>query len=335
MKMKYFRFILFGLIIIALAAKLTSCNEDEDTISIVNFEEEIYNLNSDDLGPLEVVLSLEPASSGASEITIEATGADAGTVFTTNPPISGTTITVPVPAGATSVSFTFTPIAAALQGENVVVNLELSGTGSGLTTGLVTESVITIVDVGESLPLNEDFSGCNDDPAQPIPNDWTEAVIEQNGEGSARWECTDESFFGFNAIQVNAFVPGSNDTSPSEVWLITPRLNLTETTSPVLNFDVDRRFGGTGAFPEPLYDILISSDYTVSVENATWTRFQPGFDAMTANDPGTDGLSNSGDLDLSAFNGETIAIAFVYRAGAPASFDATILRIANVSVTDN
>lgn len=325
--------LLFGLLA-AVAFYFISCGEDEDTISIVNFEEGIYNLTSDDLSAFEVVLSVEPAASSDSEITIEATGADAGVVFNTDPAISGTTITVPVPAGANSVSFTFTPIAAGIQGENVVIDLELASAGAGLTTGLVTESAITIVDVGESLPLNEDFSGCNEDPAQPIPDGWMETVIEQNAENSAHWTCTDESFFGFNAVQVNAFVPNSNDQSPSEVWLVTPRLNLTETTNPVLNFDVDRRFPGTGNFPDPLYDLLISTDYTVSVENATWERFQPGFDAMTANDPGSDGLSNSGDLDLSSFNGEVVTIAFVYRAGAPSSFDATILRIANVSVTD-
>ncbi len=319
----------------AFGLNLMSCSDDDDdTISTVNFEEGIYNLTTNDLSPFEVTLAITPAARTDSEITIEFSGADPGVVFNTDPAISGNTLVVPVPSGANFVSFTFTPIEAGIQG-NVVIDLDLVSAGEGLTTGINIESIITVVDVGVNLPLTEEFEGCQEDPQQPIPDGWTEAVIEQNAEGSAVWQCVDEGFFGFNAVVVNAFVPNSSDASPSEVWLITPRLNLTETTNPILNFDVDRRFPGTGNFPEDLYDILISTDFSVSVEDATWTRFEPGFEAMTANDPGADGLTNTGDLDLSAFNGDVIAIAFVYRAGGPSTFDATILRIANVSVTDN
>lgn len=317
------------------ALTFLGCDDDgDDTISTVNFEEGIYNLTTSDLSPIEVELAIDPAASSDSEIEVDLTGADAGVAFTTDPAIAGTTVTIPVKAGDNSVSFTFTPIEAGIEG-SLTVNLALGNVGDGLTTGLTTESIITVVDVGQDLPLMESFDGCQEDPQQPIPDDWTEVAIEQNAEGSATWVCVDENFFGFNAVQVNAFVPGSEDNASSEVWLLTPRLNLTEATNPVLNFDVDRRFPGTGNFPDDLYDILISTDYTVSVEDATWERFEPGFSAMTDNDPEADGLTNTGDLDLSAFNGEVVTIAFVYRAGAPASFDATILRIANVSVTDN
>ena len=326
---------IFLLALVVWATGFMGCNNDDDPEpSLVNFEETIYNLTTDDLSPFDVTLSIDPAASGSSEIVVELSGGTPGTEFTTTPAASGNTVTIPVSSGDTEASFTFSPIAEAIVG-NIAIEIELVSAGDGLTTGLVTESIISITDVGESLPLNEDFGGCAEDPQVVIPDGWTEAVIEQNAEGSARWSCTDQGFFGFSALQVNAFVPGSDDNSSSEVWLVTPRLNLTETTNPVLNFDVDRRFGGTGTFPDDLYDVLISTDYTVSIDNATWTRFQPGFDAMTDNDPGTDGLSNSGDLDLSAFNGEVVTIAFVYRAGAPGGFDATILRIANVSVTDN
>ncbi len=332
--MRNLQFFVYGLLAV-LALPFTACDDDDDpVISTVNFEESIYNLTTNDLSPFEVELAITPAASTDSEIMIEVTGADPGVVFNTTPAIAGNTVTIPVQAGDNSVSFTFSPIEDGIQDE-VVINLDLATTGEGLTTGLTTESIITVVNVGESLPLMETFEGCREDPAQPIPEGWMEAVIQQNGEESATWNCIDEDFFGFNAVAANAFVANSEDNANSEVWLMTPRLNLTETTNPVLNFDVDRRFPGTGEFPEPLYDILISTDFSVSVEDATWERFEPGFDAMTANDPGEDGLSNSGDLDLSAFNGEVIAIAFVYRAGPPGSFDATILRVANVSVTDN
>lgn len=332
--MKNWKFLMLGLLTVTALTFIGCDDDDEETISTVNFEEGIYNLTTSDLSPVEVELAITPAAPSDAEITVELMGADPGVAFTTDPAAMGNTVVIPVQSGDNSVSFTFTPIEAGIQG-GLTVNLSLAEVGSGLTTGLTTESIITVTDVGQDLPLMENFEGCQEDPQQPIPEGWTEAVIQQNGEGSAVWTCVDENFFGFNAVAANAFVPNSDDNSSSEVWLVTPRLNLTEATNPVLNFDVDRRFPGTGNFPDDLYDILISTDYTVSVEDATWTRFEPGFSAMTDNDPGEDGLSNSGDLDLSAFNGEVVTIAFVYRAGAPGGFDATILRIANVSVTDN
>jgi len=333
--MKNWHYFVLGLFAVSVFTFVGCDDDDEETISTVNFEEGIYNLTTSDLSPIEVELAIEPAASSDSEIEVDLTGADAGVAFTTDPATMGTTVTIPVKAGDNSVSFTFTPIEAGIEGGSLTVNLALGNVGDGLTTGLTTESIITVVDVGQSLPLTENFEGCQEDPQQPVPDGWAEVAIEQNAEGSATWTCVDESFFGFNAVSINAFVPNSDDMSNSEVWLVTPRLNLTEASNPILNFDVDRRFPGTGNFPDDLYDILISTDYTVSVDDATWTRFEPGFDAMTDNDPGEDGLSNTGNLSLSAFNGEVVTIAFVYRAGGPSSFDATILRIANVSVTDN
>jgi hypothetical protein len=332
--MKNWHFLVLGLLAVT-ALTFVGCDDDEETISTVNFEAGIYSLTTSNLSPIEVELAIAPAASSDSEIEVDLTGADAGVAFTTNPATMGTTVTIPVKAGDNSVSFTFTPIEAGIGEAGLTINLALGSVGGGLTTGLTTESIITVVDVGQALPIMENFEGCQEDPQQPVPGGWLEVAIAQNSEGSATWTCVDESFFGFNAVSVNAFVPGSADNSSSEVWLVTPRINLTAASNPVLNFDVDRRFPGTGSFPDDLYDILISTDYTASVDNATWERFEPGFNAMTDNDPEADGLTNTGDLDLSAFNGEVATIAFVYRAGGPASFDATILRIANVSVTDN
>jgi hypothetical protein len=136
-------------------------------------------------------------------------------------------------------------------------------------------------------------------------------------------------------IQVNCFVPGSEDQTASEVWMVSPKLNLIDATSPKLSFDVDRRFPGTGEFPEDLYDIMIATDYTgLNFDDANWERFEAGFNAMTANDPGADDMGNTGDLDLSAYAGEVISVGFVYRAGGPGTFDATILRIGNFSATE-
>ena len=81
---------------------------------------------------------------------------------------------------------------------------------------------------------------------------------------------------------------------------------------------------------------MISTDYTgLNFQDATWTRHQPGYDAMTANNPGADDFTNTGSLDLSQYAGEVISVGFIYRAGAPGSFDATILRVGNFMAEDN
>jgi hypothetical protein len=265
-------------------------------------------------------------------------GAEAGTVFTTTPAISGGQVTVAVSSGATSAEMTVTPIEAGIGFDDIVLAMELASAGDGLTTGITTTAQINIVnakDAGESLPFLEDFAICGPDGSGELPPDgWTQEVVQQNAEGSSVWTCIPE-FFGVVGIQVNAFVAGSADLTSSEVWMISPRLNLTEASAPKLSFDVDRRFDPTAGFTQDHYDIVISTDYNgLNFATATWERFQAGYDAMTANDAGVDDMANTGDLDLSDYAGEVIAIGFIYRAGGPGTFDATILRIGNVSVSE-
>lgn len=321
-----------------VAFSFSGCTEDEDPDGIVNFVNESVDLTTDDLSPIEVNFSINPAAPKDSEFTVSISGAEAGTIFTTTPAISGGEVTIPVTSGATSAVLTITPIEEAIGFEDVVLTMAIASTGDGLATGLTTQSTVNIAnakDTGEALPFAEEFDACGADGSGELPPEgWEQIVVQQNAEGSSVWTCIPE-FFGNVGIQVNSFVAGSEDQTSSEVWMVSPKLNLLDATSPTLSFDVDRRFGGTGSFPEDLYDIMISTDYTgLNFETANWERFQAGFDAMTANDPEADDMTNTGDLDLSAYAGEVISIGFVYRAGGPGSFDATILRIGNVSVTE-
>lgn len=320
------------------AFTLNSCKEDEDPDGIVNFVDEVIDRTTDDLSPITVEFSIDPPAPKNSEFVVAISGAEAGTVFTTTPAISGGQVTVPVNSGATSAVMTVTPIEAGIGFDDVVLAMELASAGDGLTTGITTSSQINIVnakDAGESLPFLEDFAVCGPDGSGELPPEgWTQEVVQQNAEGSAVWTCIGE-FFGVVGIQVNSFVAGSEDLTSSEVWMISPRINLTEASAPILSFDVDRRFDPTENFTEDHYDIVISTDYNgLNFASATWERFQAGYDAMTANDAGADDMGNTGDLDLSAYAGEVIAIAFIYRAGGPGTFDATILRIGNVSVSE-
>lgn len=330
-----------ALILISLAIMtftFNGCKEDEDPDGIVNFMDEVIDRTTDDLSPIIVDFNIDPPAPKDTEFMVSISGAEAGTVFTTTPAMSGGQVTVPVLQGESTASLTVTPVEDGIGFEDVILQLEIVSTGDGLTTGITTSSQINIVnakDTGEPLPFLEVFESCAEGGSKEVPPPgWTQEVVQQNIEGSAVWKCIAEGR-ALQGVEANAFVPGSNDLTNSEVWLITPRLDLIEATSPVLNFDVDRRFNPTDEFTEDHYDIVISTDYNgLNFETATWTRFQPGYDAMTDNDPGTDGATNTGDLDLSEYSGNAISIAYIYRAGGPGTFDATILRIGNVSVSE-
>jgi len=327
-----------ALLSILIVFALHGCKEEEEDPGIVNFEESSYNLTTDDLSPFDVEFSIDPPAPKASEFTISVTGADYGTVYTTTPALSGDQLVLPVASGEAQASFTVTPLEEGIGFDDVQLSMSLVSAGDGLTTGLTTSSQINIVNArerGEELPFTEAFDACAEGGSgEPIPDGWTQVVAQQNAEGSAVWACI-PGFFGSVGVQVNSFVSGSQDLTSSEVWLVSPRINLTEAAAPVISFDVDRRFDPTESFTQDHYDIVVSTDYTgLNFDDATWTRFQAGYDAMTANDAGVDDMTNTGDLDFSAYAGEVVAFAFIYRAGAPGSFDATILRVGNVSITD-
>lgn len=331
--------ILTALLSLLIVFSLHGCKEEEDDPGIVNFLESSYNLTTDDLTPFDVEFTIDPPAPKASEFTVSVSGGEYGTVYTTTPALSGGQLVVSVASGDTEASFTVTPLEEGIGFDDVQLSMSLVSAEDGLTTGLTTSSQINIVnakDKGMELPFTEAFDGCAEGGSgEPIPDGWTEVVAQQNGEGSAVWNCINSEFFGVVGLEANAFVPGSEDLTSSELWLVSPRINLTEATAPVMSFDVDRRFDPTETFTEDHYDIVVSTDYTgLNFDDATWTRFQAGYDAMTANDAGADDMANTGDLDLSAYVGEVMAFAFIYRAGAAGSFDATILRVGNISITD-
>lgn len=335
--MKIFKMSLIALIAVA-AVTLQSCGEEELDDGIVNFAESSINRTTDDLSDVTVDFTIDPPAPVASNIYVSVSGAEYGTVFSTSPAASDGQVMIPVSLDATSASMTISFDEEAIGFDDVQLTLEMDSTSKGLTTGLTTSLNVNVTnakDKGLDLPFQEDFEGCTGENNDPIPDEWEEVVAQQNGEDSGHWTCVNEDFFGFGGVQANAFVPNSDDNSSCEVWLVSPRLNLTDATSPALSFNVDRRFDPTENFTEDHYDIVISTDYTgLNFADATWTRFQAGYEAMSANDAGVDDPENTGALDLSDYAGEVVTFAFIYRAGAPGSFDATILRIANVSVVD-
>lgn len=111
-------------------------------------------------------------------------------------------------------------------------------------------------------------------------------------------------------MKASAYVSGTN--YKTEGWLISPEVSLADAESPVLNFDQAQKYAAD--FVKEM-SVMVSVDYTTDVTTATWTQVEFCKDA-NGNYIVPDGSSwdflNSGDIDLKAFRGKTVRIAFRY-----------------------
>lgn len=306
---------------------LASCNQNEVAVaSMVQFEETSLEINDQTTFPIPVALSIAPASIVGSEIVIRINTSRGTTVETT--PMERDLISLSVEAGQTTAVFEINSITTSAA-DFVGVEFEIVDVGPGLLTNDL-EGRFLNLDVQpseENFLFQDDFSNCS---AENIPLGWSEVVVSQNGEGSAAWYCT-----SVPSVEINAFVGGSSDQTTSEVWLISPALDLNAVNSADLRFEADRRFEVVSPGLVP-YDVQIATNLgTQGFDNANWQPFEAGLDFIMSDDPGSDGFSQSENLSLSAFTGETIHLAFIYRAGPAGTTDATILRIRNFELLGN
>ena len=333
--MKKVKFITIAVLILGLGIGMTSCNDDESSPdSVVTFAEESITISTDDLSDVTVTLNLDPAAPQSSTIKVgvTASGGEPGTAFTTSPSMSNGVIEVPVQEGATTASFTVTPLEEGISYDNVEINFEVIEVGSGLkiegTTGIYSTLLIeNKKSTGRPLPFSEPFEECEEGGSGELPEGWEEIVALQNQQNTAHWGCVSYPDVG---VGINAFSDEGGEGDSSQVWLVSPRVGLVDASNPVLSFRADRRFDTD--IQE--YDVFISTDYTGSnFEDATWEVFQPAVDSIAANDPGGDGFTNTGELDLSAYSEEVISVAFIYYASG-SKFTATSLKISDVEIKE-
>jgi hypothetical protein len=90
-----------------------------------------------------------------------------------------------------------------------------------------------------------------------------------------------------------------------ESWLISPKIQL-EGSTPTISFDNDVNYSG------PQLQLLVSADYNGigDPNNATWTDITSNVN-WDSNPTGW-GFENTGDIDLSAFVGQSVYIAYKY-----------------------
>lgn len=120
---------------------------------------------------------------------------------------------------------------------------------------------------------------------------------------------------------------GYGGTEPSDCYLVSPALQLTGVSEPILSFRMWTKYTDSGN-PNP-FEVLISTNYTGSGDPtlATWTT-------VTCTIPAANSAAwtSSGDVDLSAYN-QKVYIAFHYKSSGTASSTASKWEVDNFKLT--
>ena len=124
--------------------------------------------------------------------------------------------------------------------------------------------------------------------------------------GTYNWEVSDLGSTGDYYARSSSWNGSSADTSV--IWLISPGMDLSSANSPILTFKSACNYTG--------YDmeVLISTDYDglIAPASASWTDISSSTQLSTGGFTWT----NSGNVDLSAFNGQdSVYLAFKYIGG--------------------
>lgn len=105
---------------------------------------------------------------------------------------------------------------------------------------------------------------------------------------------------------MTGYVSATRQNIANEDWLISPQIDLTETTTAHFSFDHVARYFGDLANEATVW---ISENYVSGLPStATWTQVKTN----PFRDPGAWEFSNSGQLSLTAYAGKKVHIAFKY-----------------------
>jgi hypothetical protein len=173
---------------------------------------------------------------------------------------------------------------------------DFAGISDNTTWNLTTSTVLNTL-------LNVNFNTCT--------SSLTDGFTQFSAVGAITWGCT---IFGRdannppsgsapNGVQVNGFDNTIQSNVPNEDWLISPALDLSGTTYPLLSFWSRTRFNGA-----PL-QLKVSTDYPGSGDprNFTWTDLNGRFPAQTS-----DVWTQSTNINLASFKQAGVYIAYVY-----------------------
>jgi hypothetical protein len=127
------------------------------------------------------------------------------------------------------------------------------------------------------------------------------------------------SFFG----KISGFYSSANHNA--ENWLISPSLNLSSSSNPILTFQTAAKFAG-----HPL-EVWVSTNYVSGAPSTgTWTQLT-GFN-LSPNNPGTYAWTSSGIVFLNAFKTANTHVAFKY---VSSTTGATTYEIDDIIIREN
>jgi hypothetical protein len=120
---------------------------------------------------------------------------------------------------------------------------------------------------------------------------------------------------------------GYGGTAPSDTWLVSPGIDLTTITNPVLTFKTWTQFTDSG-LPLPL-EVKISTDYSGSGDPsvATWSSLQCTLPAANSKV-----WTSSGDVSLSAFH-QKVYVGYHYRSSGYSSSTAAKWEVDTFKIT--
>jgi len=151
------------------------------------------------------------------------------------------------------------------------------------------------------------------------PSTWTKTNV--SGTGVWAFNSTDK------CMKISGWVSG--DAAANEDWLISPAFDISSAENPILTFSSRRRFNDTETEPMTVY---ITTNYTGDVSTTTWSKLSPALDTNTADS--FTGWVVSGDVNLSAYTGSNVRIAFKYKSSSNTNGTASYWDIDNISVID-
>ena len=178
-------------------------------------------------------------------------------------------------------AFGFYPNVNATSGIPAILDAQVTGPTEGQIVLAKYDQYTEVPEVGLADLLFYDFAGSFEG--------WS--VVEEYGDDEV-W--TTET----GNIRGNGYF---GDQTTNAEWLVSPSIDLTGESD--LKFQITQELDFAGDVS--LVKILVSTDYSSDVLTATW-------DEITLANPATGDMASSEDYDFSAYDGETINIAFRY-----------------------
>ncbi len=143
----------------------------------------------------------------------------------------------------------------------------------------------------------------------------------QNVLGTSTWSYS--TFSGDQFAKASGYYSSTNNNTES--WLISPVLNLSASSNPVLTFMTAAKFSGV-----PL-EVWVSTVYTSGAINLPQWNYLPGF-KLSPNNPGNYAWTGSCVVPLSMYKNANVRIAFRYQS---TTGGATTYELDDITVREN